>query len=99
MSPAAFSRQDKVNKSNVIEEHAEKAAIQWSFRDAAVNGHDHDLDDLADLDERIEAHLDGLRIAVAARRWAALSAAVGVPMTTASGGSQSVTAVRSVFER
>jgi uncharacterized protein (TIGR02270 family) len=49
--------------ADVIEEHAEEAAILWLQRDAAVWAPDYNLHDLCELDERIEAHLDGLRIA------------------------------------
>lgn len=47
---------------DVIEEHAEEAAFLWQQRDAAVRAPDYDIDDIADADERVEAHLDGLRI-------------------------------------
>lgn len=48
---------------DVIEEHAEEAAFLWAQRDAAVRAPDYDLEEIAELDERVEAHLDGLRIA------------------------------------
>lgn len=48
---------------DVLEEHAEEAAILWDNRCDAANSWEYDLDDLCDLDERVEAHLDGLRIA------------------------------------
>ena len=35
----------------------------WLLRDAAVRQPHYDLEDLAELDERVNAHLDGLRIA------------------------------------
>ena len=47
----------------VVTQHAEEAAFLWILRDAAVSEPHFSLKDLADLDERIEAHLDGLRIA------------------------------------
>ena len=47
----------------VIEQHAEEAAFLWTQRDDAVLAPNYSLRDLADLDERVEAHLDGLRVA------------------------------------
>jgi uncharacterized protein (TIGR02270 family) len=47
----------------VIERHASEAAFLWLLRDAAVRAPHYKLKDLAKLDERVEAHLDGLRVA------------------------------------
>lgn len=47
----------------IVEQHAEEAAFLWLLRDAAVSAPHYDLKDLAELDERVEAHIDGLRIA------------------------------------
>jgi uncharacterized protein (TIGR02270 family) len=47
----------------IIEQHAEEAAFLWLLRDAAVRQPHYSLADLAKLDNRVEAHLDGLRIA------------------------------------
>ncbi|HEC16865.1 MAG TPA: TIGR02270 family protein [Sedimenticola sp.] len=47
----------------IITQHAEEAAFLWLLRDAAVRAPHYSLKDLARLDERVEAHLDGLRIA------------------------------------
>ena len=47
----------------IIEQHAEDAAFNWLLRDAAVSEPHYSLDDLAKLDNRVEAHIDGLRIA------------------------------------
>lgn len=47
----------------IIDRHAEDAAFLWLLRDAAVRAPNYSLDDLAELDNRLEAHLDGLRIA------------------------------------
>ncbi len=47
----------------VVEQHAEEAAFLWSQRDRAVTAPNFRLKDLARLDERVEAHLDGLRVA------------------------------------
>lgn len=46
----------------VVEQHAEEASFQWILRDAAVSAPHYTLQNLADLDERVEANLDGLRI-------------------------------------
>ncbi len=48
---------------DIVTQHAEEAAFLWLLRDAAVRQPHYDLSDLAELDERVEAHLDGLRIA------------------------------------
>ena len=48
---------------DIISQHAEEAAFLWLLRDAAVNEPHYTRQDLADLDERINAHLDGLQIA------------------------------------
>jgi uncharacterized protein (TIGR02270 family) len=47
----------------VLSQHAEEAAFLWLLRDAAVGTPHHDLSSLARLDQRVEAHLDGLRVA------------------------------------
>ncbi len=47
----------------IVEQHAEEAAFLWLLRDAAVRAPHYSLKDLARLDERVEAHLDGLRVA------------------------------------
>jgi len=49
--------------STIIEQHAEEAAFLWLQRDAAVRDPHYNLKDLAKLDDRVEAHIDGLRIA------------------------------------
>jgi uncharacterized protein (TIGR02270 family) len=48
---------------HILDQHAEEAAFLWLLRDAAVSDPHYSLKDLADLDNRVEAHLDGLRIA------------------------------------
>jgi len=52
----------RINET-VIAVHAEDAAFLWLLRDQAVDAPHYSLQDLADLDERVEAHLDGLRVA------------------------------------
>jgi len=59
-----------INESNisfvipaVINQHAEEAAFLWLLRDMAVREPHYSLNDLAKLDDRVEAHIDGLRIA------------------------------------
>jgi uncharacterized protein (TIGR02270 family) len=47
----------------VVSQHAEEAAFLWNLRNRAVGEPHYSLDDLAALDERVEAHLDGLRTA------------------------------------
>jgi uncharacterized protein (TIGR02270 family) len=47
----------------VIDQHAEEAAFLWTQRDHAVESPAYALRHLARLDERVEAHVDGLRVA------------------------------------
>ena len=48
---------------DLVEQHASEAGFLWSLRDAATRSPAYDLDDLVGLDGRLEAHLDGLRVA------------------------------------
>ena len=47
----------------IVEQHAEGAPIAWLIRDRAVDRPDHLLSDLTRVDQRLEAQIDGLRIA------------------------------------
>ena len=47
----------------VVTQHAELAAFNWLLRDAAVATANYKLWELARHDDRVEAHLDGLRVA------------------------------------
>jgi len=47
----------------ILSQHAEEASFLWILRDGAVHAPHYRLKDVAKLDLRIEAHLDGLRIA------------------------------------
>jgi uncharacterized protein (TIGR02270 family) len=47
----------------VFERYASEAAFLWSLRDSAVRDPLYDLESLCELDERLETHLDGLRLA------------------------------------
>lgn len=47
----------------IIDQHAEEASFLATLRDDALRAPHYDLDDLGTLDNRIDAHLDGLRIA------------------------------------
>ena len=47
----------------VLDLHAEEAGFLAVLRDYALRAPHYDLDDLSKLDDRLEAHLDGLRIA------------------------------------
>ena len=49
--------------SHIVEQHAEETAFLWILRSYAVHAPHYRLEDLAKLDNRVEAHLDGLRIA------------------------------------
>jgi uncharacterized protein (TIGR02270 family) len=48
---------------HIVEQHAENAAFLWLLRDKAVDAPHYDQTDLANLDERLEANLDGLSVA------------------------------------
>ena len=48
---------------HIIDQHAEEAAFLWELRASAVHQPHYTASDVAALDERVEAHLDGLRIA------------------------------------
>ena len=50
-------------EAEICEEHARQAAFLWLLRDNAARDTAYDLADLADLDDRVEAHLAGLRLA------------------------------------
>jgi len=47
----------------IVERHAGEAAFLWSLRDAATDQPHYTLGHLATLEARIEAHIDGLRVA------------------------------------
>lgn len=47
---------------DILQQHAEEAAFLWILRRAAVSAPHYRLKDLIKLDNRVEAHLDGLRI-------------------------------------
>ena len=57
------SKLTKLVNKDVVYQHAGEAAFLWTMRTRAVLEPHYTLDDLAGLDERVEAHLDGLRIA------------------------------------
>src|SRR3546814_10087632 len=47
----------------MVDQHAEEAGFLVILRDYAVRAPHYDQDDLSHLDNRIDAHLDGLRVA------------------------------------
>lgn len=47
---------------DILEEHLEEAEFLWQQREAALVSRDYDLADLAELEERFLAHLDGLGV-------------------------------------
>jgi uncharacterized protein (TIGR02270 family) len=47
---------------DIVEEHWEEAGFLWALRCAAARKPSFSLHNLAELDERVEAHLDGLRV-------------------------------------
>jgi uncharacterized protein (TIGR02270 family) len=48
---------------DILTQHTEESSFLWLLRDRAVHAPHYTLKDLARLDNRVEAHLDGLRIA------------------------------------
>ncbi|HWA97947.1 MAG TPA: TIGR02270 family protein [Pirellulales bacterium] len=58
--------------ANIVAQHAEEAAFLWLLRDAAAVAPHYALEDLARLDGRLDAHLEGLRVA-GADGWSALA--------------------------
>jgi uncharacterized protein (TIGR02270 family) len=58
---AAASRPKVV--ARIVDEHADGAAAVWLRRDQAVASLDYTLRELAELDDRLDAHLQGLRCA------------------------------------
>lgn len=48
---------------HIIDQHVEEAAFLWLLRHNAVYEPHYDLRDLAKLDERVAAHLDGITVA------------------------------------
>jgi uncharacterized protein (TIGR02270 family) len=51
---------------SVISQHAEETAFLWTMRNRAVTEPHYSLADLAKLDERVDAHRDGLEVAASA---------------------------------
>lgn len=46
----------------IVDQHVEEAAFLWILRDDAVHEPHYNLHDLIELENRLEAHLDGLRV-------------------------------------
>jgi uncharacterized protein (TIGR02270 family) len=63
--PIGFSPHEISSMINevVVRQHAENAAFLWTQRDRAVIAPHYRLKDIAKLDERVEANVDGLRVA------------------------------------
>ncbi|AUX43471.1 hypothetical protein SOCE26_049200 [Sorangium cellulosum] len=60
---------------SLVEQHASVAAFLWFRREGAVRAPHYTLASLCELDERLEAQIDGLRVA-GAEGWKAASAAL-----------------------
>jgi uncharacterized protein (TIGR02270 family) len=63
--PIGFSSHEISSMVNevVVRQHAENAAFLWTQRDRAVTAPHYRLKDIAKLDERVEANVEGLRVA------------------------------------
>jgi len=48
---------------SIIDQYADQSAFIWFLRDRAIQAPHYSLKDLAKLDGRVEAHIDGLRVA------------------------------------
>jgi uncharacterized protein (TIGR02270 family) len=48
---------------DVVNEHADESSFIWLQHSSAVNSPNYSFQQLLDLDERLEAHIDGLRVA------------------------------------
>lgn len=68
-------RAARINEK-VVEVHLDEAPFLWILRDRASLAANYSLRDLADLDERVEAHVDGLRVA-GAGGWSLCEKALG----------------------
>jgi uncharacterized protein (TIGR02270 family) len=64
---------------DILREHADEAATLWSLRQVTAGRAHMHLSDLREQDERIEAHLDGLRLAGADGWQVATAAAAEAP--------------------
>ena len=49
--------------SDIVSQHAEEAAFLWLLRSGAVAQPSYSIADLSRLDDRLDAHLEGLRVA------------------------------------
>jgi uncharacterized protein (TIGR02270 family) len=58
-----MSAMNNIVIEELVDQHFEEASFLWSQRDIAVTSPVYTLEDLAHLDERVEAHVDGLRVA------------------------------------
>ena len=52
-----------MSMNDIVAQFADEASFLWSRRDTAVGAPHFTLKDLWGLDERLEAHVDGLRVA------------------------------------
>lgn len=48
---------------DIVDDHIEQASFSWVRREVAADAHDYKLPDLYDLDERLEANLQGAALA------------------------------------
>lgn len=46
-----------------VSQHGEEAVFPWLLRDHAVTNTHYDLNELYGIENRLEAHIDGLRVA------------------------------------
>lgn len=61
---AAYLQNQRMNTiPAIVSQHAEEAAFLWILRDVAIGSPHYSLKNLARLDARIDAHLEGLEVA------------------------------------
>ncbi len=62
-NPKSIGAPERPIVPDVVRQHAEQASFFWAQRDTLMMGDPPDLDVVAGVDRRLEANLDGLRIA------------------------------------
>ncbi len=69
MAPFARFASFSLIREDLLVEHLEEAEFLWRQRDTALYSPDHELPDLAKLEARLDAHLDGLAVGGERSAW------------------------------